>query len=319
MKGMFFKGIILGAVTSTLVLTASVALAGSGVGGVFNLGVPNDVNATTNLHGTTAGPQLQVNNASGAAGAYAIAANGSSTTPAISGGNTVGAGLRGVSTNNAGALGLSTNGIGTEGRTASASNPALRGINTGGGPAAAFIVNAGVTPFTVSSSTLVSGLNSDQLDGRSLPFNGGDIEDESLTAADLAPNSVGSSEIQTDAVNATEIADDSIDSGEIVDFGLSNQDIGVLFAQVNADGTVFNSSGGVTVVKIGTGTYEVDFGRNITSCASVVTQGEGGVGGAAGAITGVTDRSGNAEATFTTIRTDANVLVDRAFQQIVVC
>ena len=68
-----------------------------------------------------------------------------------------------------------------------------------------------------------------------------------LGAADLAADAVGASEIQTDAVQATEIADNTIDAGEIVDFGLSNQDVGVLFAQVNADGTVASSSGGVTV------------------------------------------------------------------------
>ena len=93
----------------------------------------------------------------------------------------------------------------------------------------------------------------------------------------------------------------------------------MLFAQVNADGTVANSSGGVTVTKVGVGTYAVDYARNISSCAFVTTQGEAGAGGAGGAITGITDRAGNVEATFTTTRTNANVLADRAFQQVVVC
>ena len=34
---------------------------------------------------------------------------------------------------------------------------------------------------------------------------------------------------------------------------------------------------------------------------------------------GVTDRAGNAEAVFATVRTNANALVDRAFQLLVVC
>ena len=91
------------------------------------------------------------------------------------------------------------------------------------------------------------------------------------------------------------------------------------FAQVNADGTLANSSGGVTSSKIGAGTYEVDFGHTISACAYVVTQGEAGIGGAGGAITGVTDRAGNTQATFTTTRNDAGELADRAFQEIVVC
>jgi hypothetical protein len=135
----------------------------------------------------------------------------------------------------------------------------------------------------------------------------------------IALNAVGTPEIATDGVGATEISNDSIDSGEIVDFGLSNQDVGVLFAQVNSDGTIANSSGGVTGTRIGAGTYEVDFGRNIQSCAYVMTQGEAAAGGAGGAITGVTDRSGNAEAVFATTRTNANALADRAFQLVVVC
>jgi hypothetical protein len=136
----------------------------------------------------------------------------------------------------------------------------------------------------------------------------------------IAPNSITSVHIATDAVQATEIADNSIDSGEIVDFSLTNEDIGVLFAQVNADGTLFNSSGGVSVVRLGAGTYEVDFGRNVSFCAPIMSQGEGGVGGAGGGIVGVTDRSGNAEAFFATTRTAAtNVLTDLAFHLVVVC
>lgn len=146
-----------------------------------------------------------------------------------------------------------------------------------------------------------------------------EILDGSVTADDLAPNSVGTSEIQTDGVQASEIANDSIDSGEIIDFSLTNQDVGVLFAQVNANGTLANSSGGVTSSPIGTGTYEVDFGRNITSCAYFVTQGEAGVGGAGGAITGATDRAGNGEAVFATTRDAAGALVNSAFQLLVVC
>jgi hypothetical protein len=222
--------------------------------------------------------------------------------------------------------------------------------NTAGKAAAKFITNGSAPPFGITSGSKVGNLNADKLDDlnstafvQTADTAGGDLtgpfgnlqlaagsvteaevlDDTAigggLRAEDLAPNSVGTSEIQTDGVQATEIANDSIDSGEIVDFGLSNQDVGVLFAQVNGDGTVFSSSGGVTAIRLGTGTYEVDFGRNITACAFISTQGEGGVGGAGGGITGVTDRSGNSEAVFATVRTNANALVDRAFQLVVVC
>jgi len=68
----FFKGVGLGAVVSALTLTATAALAGTGVGGVFNLGVKNSVNSTTTLTGRVAGSGLQVTNTSTRGGATGI-------------------------------------------------------------------------------------------------------------------------------------------------------------------------------------------------------------------------------------------------------
>jgi hypothetical protein len=52
--------------------TASIGVAGSGVGGVFNLGVTNTVNAITKLTGSVAGPSLQIINSSTGTGATAL-------------------------------------------------------------------------------------------------------------------------------------------------------------------------------------------------------------------------------------------------------
>ncbi len=111
-----------------------------------------------------------------------------------------------------------------------------------------------------------------------------------------------------------------MDSEEVLDFGLSNQDIGVLFAQVNFDGTLASSSGGVTTLRLGVGQFEVDFGRDVSACAAVATQGEATSSGLAlGAYMGVTDRFSNVEAFYVTVRNENAVYVDRAFQLIVVC
>ena len=143
-----------------------------------------------------------------------------------------------------------------------------------------------------------------------------------LAAEDLAANSVGASEIQTDGVQALEIQDNSIDSGEIVDFSLTNQDVGVLFAEVNADGTLANSSGaGVTSARVGAvgaGTYEVDFARTITLCTSVATVGPAGGGSSLGEVN-VADRAGNVEAVFVDTNTSAGAAGDRPFRLVVVC
>jgi hypothetical protein len=64
----FYKGVLLGAVVSVVVLMAGTALAGSGVGGVFNLGKVNKVNRTSYLSGAAKGKLLQLTNkGSGAA------------------------------------------------------------------------------------------------------------------------------------------------------------------------------------------------------------------------------------------------------------
>jgi hypothetical protein len=62
------KFTVLAVVTALTLATASVAVAGSGIGGVFNLGQTNTVNAITKLTGTVVGPSLQIiNNSTGAA------------------------------------------------------------------------------------------------------------------------------------------------------------------------------------------------------------------------------------------------------------
>jgi hypothetical protein len=142
-----------------------------------------------------------------------------------------------------------------------------------------------------------------------------------LGPQDLATNAVAQAEIATDGVAATEIQNDSIDAGEIVDFGLTNQDIGVLFAEVAAAGTLDGSSGSVTVSRIGaagSGQYEVDFGRNIVACTSVATLGGSGSGTALGEVN-VADRAGNTEAVFVDTNTSSGTAADRAFRLVVVC
>ncbi len=150
---------VVAALVGAFAAAATVAVAGTGVGGVFNLGQDNGVNATTDLHGSTAGAQLLVRNGSAAHGAYAVAANGvSADTPVISGANGgSGPGFRGQS----------VSGIGVIGQTGGASSAAGSFTNTGGGPAGSFTVNNGAAPFTVNSSTVVSRLNADSVDGYS--------------------------------------------------------------------------------------------------------------------------------------------------------
>jgi hypothetical protein len=97
-----------------------------------------------------------VNNANNGAGSMAVHALNASNAAAVMGEN---------SSNGTGVYGTSTNGFGVLAASASATTAALKAQNSGGGTAGSFVVNAGVTPFKVSSATKVANLNADQLDG----------------------------------------------------------------------------------------------------------------------------------------------------------
>jgi hypothetical protein len=213
-------------------------------------------------------------------------------------------------------LALSTGGVyaANEWTGANIKNETLTGADVKGraSTATAAAVNGTLSTFDIAGQS--AGANG-------TPFRPGtltrwDVKDASLPGGGLH----GDQDIIDNTISTFDIATNAIDSDEVLDFGLSNQDVGVLFAQVNSNGTIANSSGGgVTSLRLGVGTYEVDFGRTISGCAFVTTQGEAGVGGASGAIMGVTDRAGNLEAVFATARDAAGALADRAFQLVVVC
>jgi hypothetical protein len=138
----------LSAAVATILSLATVAVAGNGVGGVFNLGQSNSVDATTTLTGSTSGgAQLQVIN------------NGSGTA------------LRGDASSGRGIFGLHTSSSGTdpgvEGDTSSTdtSAAAIVGDNAGGGPALKLVVSGSVPPMTVNSTGKVAKLNADEIDG----------------------------------------------------------------------------------------------------------------------------------------------------------
>jgi len=65
MKLTFIKGTAVGVITAMACLTATSALAGTGIGAVFNLGRINTVNASSSLKGSAKGPVLAVTNSKG--------------------------------------------------------------------------------------------------------------------------------------------------------------------------------------------------------------------------------------------------------------
>ncbi len=60
MRKDLYKGVVLGAIAASVVMMAGTALAGTGVGGVFNLGKTNRVNAPSVLKGATTGQSVNL-------------------------------------------------------------------------------------------------------------------------------------------------------------------------------------------------------------------------------------------------------------------
>jgi hypothetical protein len=78
MRGTFFKGALVGGIGAALVIASSAAIAGTGIGGVFNLGKVNRVNQVSALVGKDRDGMLKVTNKS--TKASAVQARGNSPT-----------------------------------------------------------------------------------------------------------------------------------------------------------------------------------------------------------------------------------------------
>jgi hypothetical protein len=145
------------------------------------------------------------------------------------------------------------------------------------------------------------------------------IKNNTIKSIDVRNNNLKSVDILDNSLTGTDILDGSLTGGDIADFSLSNQDVGVLFATVNTDGTLANSSGGVTSLNVSAGQYEVDFGRDVAQCAFTATLANPGGGVPAPGYIVAADRGLNVEAVFVETSNDASAATNRSFHLLVVC
>jgi hypothetical protein len=93
-----------------------------------------------------------------------------------------------------------------------------------------------------------------------------------------------------------------------------------VFAVVNADGTLARGKGVTSVTKIGTGTYDVRFSRNIGTCTWEGTVGFGQFSGSTGpAQITITGRAGTTNGLFVTTFNATGASTDEPFHALVVC
>jgi hypothetical protein len=100
---------------------------------------------------------------------------------------------------------------------------------------------------------------------------------------------------------------------------VGDRGMAIMSAGINPDGTLVRGEGVTGSLKLGTGVYEVSFGRDITQCNFQVSAGEPGIGSASPRMTGITARSGNANGVFVQVRDNTNTAVDNALQILIFC
>lgn len=84
MRSGFSKGVVMGAVVCGMTVMSTAAFAGTGIGGVFNLGRTNTINGSTVLAGSTRGQQLSVvNNARTGSGITGIGIHTATNEPPL--------------------------------------------------------------------------------------------------------------------------------------------------------------------------------------------------------------------------------------------
>jgi hypothetical protein len=91
-----------------------------------------------------------------------------------------------------------------------------------------------------------------------------------------------------------------------------------LWAVVNANGTISRHRHATNAIKLGTGTYEIAFDRNVTNCVYVATVGPGGGGFALGEVN-VAARDGNTFAVFVDTNSSGGSAADLPFHLLVNC
>jgi hypothetical protein len=99
-----------------------------------------------------------------------------------------------------------------------------------------------------------------------------------------------------------------------------DDDVTTLYAVVDASGTLARGHKAVSATRLGTGTYEVVFRKDVRRCAYVATIGLSGSAGASlpGEIT-VVGRSGNDRGVFLTTHSSGGASADLGFHLAVHC
>ena len=119
-------------------------------------------------------------------------------------------------------------------------------------------------------------------------------------------------------VTGVDLKNDTITGAKVKDFSLKPKDSGILFAQVDEDGTVTRASKGTKVKRLDQGQYEVTFSRKVSDGTFIASAVQQEVGAPPNAIVVLADRADNKRAVFILIRDADGTPIDAPFHLVVI-
>ncbi len=124
--------------------------------------------------------------------------------------------------------------------------------------------------------------------------------------------------IKNNAITTAKVKNNAITGAKVKDFSLTPADSGILFAQVNDDGSVTRASKGVKVNRLDTGEYEVIFSRVVSNGTFIATAVKQDWGTTPNAIVSLADRGDVKRGVHVRTRNDAGAATDCPFHLVVI-
>lgn len=119
-------------------------------------------------------------------------------------------------------------------------------------------------------------------------------------------------------VTGVDLKNETITGAKVKDFSLKPADSGILFAQVNNDGTVTRASKGTKVTRLDIGQYEVAFSRKVSNGTFIASAVRRKSLTPPNGIVVLADRADNTRAVFVFIRDADGTPIDAPFHLVVI-
>ena len=149
------------------------------------------------------------------------------------------------------------------------------------------------------------------------------IRNGQVKTVDIHPNAVTSAKVGADALTGADIKESTLGSvPKAATADKATTALNVMTAVIRSDGTLnpdATSLGAVSSQRLGTGTYQVNFNRDVTSCSFLTSMGGLTFGTPGRGFTASVKRAGSPSGLFIQTADAANTVTDANFVVAVIC